>query len=166
MCASLCDAVVEKNNSAQILEQIYKANLFIVPLDEYGKWYRYHKLFAELLWARIEKSDTCRLNQSHLRASLWFEKHQYADEAILHAMSGKDMDRVVDLMEKFGTDYLYRGKRKTVYRWLSLLPEALIKKSYHIQYRSCMGHLPGKNQFHISESKRAPERCGNAFFTT
>ena len=129
MCSSLCDAVTRTKNSGLILEEIEKANLFVVPLDEQGKWFRYHHLFAELLVAGLEKLDSRRLTQSHLRASSWFETHHYADEAIFHAMSAKDINRVTDLMEKFGADYLYRGKRKTVYRWLSLLPDTFIENS-------------------------------------
>jgi LuxR family maltose regulon positive regulatory protein len=50
-CGPLCDAVVLDPTAIgqATLHYLERANLFIVPLDNERRWYRYHHLFAELL---------------------------------------------------------------------------------------------------------------------
>lgn len=129
MCGPLCDAVLQADDSTRMLRDICKANLFVVPIDNKGEWYRYHHLFAELLLSRQKKTTTDKSLLFHHRASQWFERHLFIDEAVQHAINAQDMTRAADLIEKYGADYILRGKRKTVYRWFEMLPEAIIKSN-------------------------------------
>lgn len=129
LCGSLCEDLTGMDNSSQILSEIYNANLFIIPLDNKGRWYRYHHLFAQLLKDKLEKSWPDTIGGLHLKASKWFERYNFSDEAIHHALKGDDIERATELMEKFGVDCLYHGKRATVYRWLKMLPEETIKNN-------------------------------------
>ena len=45
----LCNAVTGRTDSAALLEKLFTANLFLIPLDDEQQWYRYHHLFADLL---------------------------------------------------------------------------------------------------------------------
>ena len=48
-CAPLCDAALESDDAALVLAELDRSNLFLVALDERRQWYRYHRLFRDLL---------------------------------------------------------------------------------------------------------------------
>ena len=75
LSASLCDAILEQSGSQQMLEQLERANLFIVSLDRQRRWYRYHALFAEALRHRLEQTQPALVPILHHRASQWYARH-------------------------------------------------------------------------------------------
>ena len=83
----LCDAVTGRNDSQQLLEQVERANLFLVPLDEVRGLWRYHELFAELLGARLRRQHPGRVPELHRRAAAWSEGHGLVDDAVRHALA-------------------------------------------------------------------------------
>ena len=94
LSAPLCDAVIDKPGSQAYLEQLDRANLFLIPLDEEQHWYRYHHLFAEFLRKQIKQLCPERIPQLHQRASDWFAANHMPSEAIRHALAAGDIDRV------------------------------------------------------------------------
>ena len=94
LCGPLCDAVL-LNLSAygqETLEYLERANLFIVPLDDERRWYRYHHLFAELLQQRLHQTNAAStggevqdMAELHIRASIWYEDNGLEIEAFRHA---------------------------------------------------------------------------------
>src|SRR4030042_5574975 len=86
MSAPLCNAVLNRNDSQQILEMLEKNNMFVIPLDEERNWYRYHHLFADLLKQRLNLSDKEAVIELHNKACNWFEQHSMFDLAIGHAL--------------------------------------------------------------------------------
>ena len=125
MCGPLCDAVLqdEHHSAQQILESIQQANLFLVPLDNERRWYRYHHLFGDLLRKRLGQSTGISINQLHIRASMWFEKHGFGIEAFQHAAAAHDLDRAIRLIEADGTPLYLRGAVDPVLNWLESLPQ-------------------------------------------
>lgn len=99
--ASLCGALmgIPEHEAQQRLTQIEQANLFVIPLDETRRWYRYHHLFADVLQARLNSLHPERLTALHHRASQWFEQAVSYTDAIKHAMLANDGERVADLIE-------------------------------------------------------------------
>ena len=104
MCGPLCDAVLGsasasgQETSQETLEYLEHANLFIVPLDNERRWYRYHHLFAELLRQRLHQSASSGseegdLAEYHIRASRWYEDHHLELEAFQHAAAANDIER-------------------------------------------------------------------------
>ncbi len=128
--ATLCDAVMGREDSARLLAALRSGDLFLVPLDSLGQWARYHSLFAEAMQreARRRLGDE-RLQQLAARASLWYEEHGFIAEAIETALNAAAFNRAASLIERFIERYqqsnassipeLYR-----LYRWLERLPEA------------------------------------------
>ncbi|MBE9226349.1 tetratricopeptide repeat protein [Phormidium sp. LEGE 05292] len=102
MCASLCEAVVGENsvNGADILEQLERQKLFVVPLDENRTWYRYHHLFAESLLHILHRTQADRLLKSHFLAAQWYEQQGMITEAIQHAIAAKAFEYAVSLIER------------------------------------------------------------------
>lgn len=87
LCAPLCDAVLQRDDSQSVLEQLESANLFLVPLDDERRWYRYHQLFADLLRQQLRREKPVHESVLHRRASDWFEQSGFIDEAVRHALA-------------------------------------------------------------------------------
>src|SRR5205085_8256235 len=101
LTASLCDAITGRIDSERMLEQLEHANLFLIPLDETGQWYRYHALFAEAMQHEARR----RLGEDYLRslyekASRWYEEYGLLAEAIEVALTARDFARAADLIER------------------------------------------------------------------
>ena len=101
LCGDLCDALTESQShiSQSILEYLDRANLFLVSLDDKRGWFRYHHLFADILRARLNQSQSDLVPRLHLRASEWYEQNGLINEAIQHASSANNNERVAELIE-------------------------------------------------------------------
>jgi LuxR family maltose regulon positive regulatory protein len=99
LTGSLCDALTDQGNGQATLELLERANLFVVPLDDERRWYRYHRLFADLLRERSRKAHREQIPTLHRRASEWYERQGLLSDAIHHAGATKDFERVADLAE-------------------------------------------------------------------
>ena len=123
LTGALCDAVTGKSNSQTILEQLEKAHLFITPLDSYGKWYRYHRLFSELLRLKLRTQGNIAETELHKRATKWYEANEYFHEAIHHALLGQDWTQAGKLIGELSDSMLKQGKLITVIEWCQKLPQ-------------------------------------------
>ena len=104
-----------------------RAGLFLVPLDEVRGWWRYHHLFADLLRARLEQQPG-RAGQLHRRAAAWYDERGLADDAIRHAAAAGEMTWAARLIEEHFDDlFNLRGEGATIQRWLSALPDDLVR---------------------------------------
>jgi LuxR family maltose regulon positive regulatory protein len=122
LCGSLCEAVTGQADGRETLRKLEQANLFIVPLDDDGRWYRYHHLFAEVLQARLRQSQPELLAGLHARASQWYEVHGSIGEAVQHALAAGNTVRAADLIERERWTLLGRGEANTLRSWLDQLP--------------------------------------------
>jgi LuxR family maltose regulon positive regulatory protein len=123
----ICDAVIGRSGSQEALEQLDKVNMFIVPLDLSRTWYRYHRLFSELLRHQrhlVGKStDEAMLHQ---RASQWFEAEGYLDEAIQHSIAAQDWMKAAVLIGQVSDGMLKHGEIVSLRGWLDKLPKELL----------------------------------------
>jgi len=128
LSGELCDAVTGQAGSQRVLEEVERAGLFLVPLDEVRGWWRYHHLFADLLRARLQQERPGRVPELHRNAATWYDDHGLADEAIWHAMAAGDMVWAARLIERhFDTVFYLRGEGATIQRWISALPDDLVQ---------------------------------------
>jgi LuxR family maltose regulon positive regulatory protein len=125
----LSDAVTGGRDGQQMLERLEDANLFVLPLVDERPWYRYHRLFADLLRTRLEDGPDVRVSELHLRASLWFEESGAMHDAIGHAIDAGDAQRLRHLVEMHGMPMLMRGELTTLLGWISSLPEDAVVSS-------------------------------------
>jgi LuxR family transcriptional regulator, maltose regulon positive regulatory protein len=100
LSAPLCDAILEQSGSQQALEQLERANLFVVSLDMQRHWYRYHALFAEALRHRLEQTQPAFVPILHHRASQWYAQQGRLNEAISHAITAQEWQWAADLIER------------------------------------------------------------------
>ena len=123
--ASLCDAVTGRTDSAGRLDQLLAANLFIIPLDDEGHWYRYHHLFAEFLQHKLRREQPELAPELHRRASRWYEQRDMPAPAIEHALAAGDDARVVALLEHNGWRLITHGSSRAYMQWVRALPAAV-----------------------------------------
>lgn len=134
MCAPLCDAVTGRDDGQEMLERLERDNLFLVPLDDEGRWYRYHHLFSDFLLRSLRNTSPDELPGLHRRACDWFERDRLAAEAVGHALAAGDTNWAADLVEKIARTTLRRGELSKLRRWLEALPEDLV----HSRPRLCL----------------------------
>ncbi|GGN94826.1 LuxR C-terminal-related transcriptional regulator [Saccharibacillus kuerlensis] len=125
LCGPLCDAVVHDSSVCghEVLIDLNAQNLFIVPLDNERKWYRYHHLFADLLRKRLlESTAKSEVAELHERASFWHEQNGGEIEAFRHASQSRDIERAAHLLEGGGMPLHLRGAGGAALKWLEGLP--------------------------------------------
>ena len=99
----LCDAVTGASGGQEMLERLERRNLFVVPLDDERRWYRYHHLFADLLQARLYQSEPDRVARLLSRAAEWCEGEGQVAEAVGYALAAQDFERAAGLVERTGS---------------------------------------------------------------
>ncbi|MBK7896527.1 MAG: AAA family ATPase [Anaerolineaceae bacterium] len=124
ICGPLGDALTQSTAGQEILEYLEYSNLFLIPLDEERRWYRYHQLFAEVLQQRLQQTQAARLPVLHHRASEWLNQNGLAHEAINHALAGQDFEQAARLIERIHSVKWQTGEIKTLQSWLAVLPAA------------------------------------------
>src|SRR5262252_7998327 len=127
VCGPLCDAVTGRTGGQEMLEELDRANLFVVPLDEVRHWWRYHHLFADLLRARLERERPAALPGLHHAAAAWHEKNGFADEAVRHAVAAGETGWAALLVERYVETLLRRSEGATLERWLAVLPAESVR---------------------------------------
>ncbi|MEK2610322.1 LuxR C-terminal-related transcriptional regulator [Pseudomonas shirazensis] len=123
-CAELCDALRARQDSDGILRYLQAHQVFLVPLDEHGHWYRYHHLFSDLLRSRQHSAPLADL---HLRACRWFQAQGLLDEAVEHALRAGHLDVAADLVQSLSEEQLLAEQNVgMLLRWKMDLPDSLL----------------------------------------
>jgi LuxR family transcriptional regulator, maltose regulon positive regulatory protein len=129
MCGSLC-AAISPNSAApgqNMLDTIERANLFVIPLDNERRWYRYHHLFADLLRQRLHQQAADSVPELHRRASQWYEQNGSPTDAVRHALAAEDFERAARLIELAWPAMDGNFQAGTWLSWVKSLPDALIR---------------------------------------
>src|SRR5690606_8105170 len=123
LCGSLCDAVTGKNGSQEMLETLERENLFLVPLDDSRQWFRYHRLFVDVLSEQLHHNHADEVPDLHRRAARWYLAHEQAEPAFRHALEGDDVELIIQIFERYLFAKIFGGELKVATRWLEALPE-------------------------------------------
>lgn len=136
LCSPLCDALLAQNKRAAgsgrhvesqgVLQSLLAANLFLAPLDEEGRWFRYHPLFRTFLRRELGKDDDSDEKSLHGHASAWYADNGFAEEAIRHAVAAGELDDAADLVGEAIRGLFKEGKLVAIRRFLEMLPEEAI----------------------------------------
>jgi len=126
LCGSLCDAVTGRDDGQTTLEMLAQANLFILPLDDERRWYRYHHLFADLLRHRLQQTLPAQWPDLHCRAAAWYEQRGFTNEAIDHALQAEAYTEAARLVDANAFTTLKHGEVMTVLGWLDRLPQETV----------------------------------------
>ncbi len=140
VCAAHLDAVLCRNDSAQYLSAITESgNMFLVSLDGERIWYRYHRLFGDVLRARLRERDPVRFRQLAACAADLLEAERDIDGAILQALAAEDRARAAQLVGREAVRLGFDGRAGVLARRLALLdertfseyPDAAMARAWH-----------------------------------
>ena len=126
-CSELCDAIRDAHDSAEILGFLAAHQVFLVPLDEHGHWYRYHHLFSDLLRTRPVAQAVLPAASLHLRACRWFNAQGLLDEAVEQALRAGHLDVAANLVQNLSEEQLLAEQNVgMLLRWKMDLPDSLL----------------------------------------
>jgi LuxR family maltose regulon positive regulatory protein len=123
----LCDALTEQNDGQLMLENLERVNLFLIPLDDERRWYRYHRLFSGLLRYRLERMYPALLPELHRRSAQWFERQGDVSKAIEHWIAAQDIATAARLVESIGLELLERSELRQLLAWIEPISDELIR---------------------------------------
>lgn len=129
MNAALCQAVTtnaSQKGCQEMLETLERSNLFVVPLDEQRQWYRFHDLFREALYARLQATCPESIPLLHIRAAHWYERAGEVREAITHALAAPDYTYAASLIEQAAPHAWLGGEVRSVFNWVQTLPDDVL----------------------------------------
>jgi LuxR family transcriptional regulator, maltose regulon positive regulatory protein len=163
MNAAACQAITASPTlqmSQQMLEEVERANLFVVPLDEQRQWYRYHDLFREVLLSTLHTSHPEMVPLLHRRAADFYEAHGQWHEAITHALLARDYSTAARLMEQTVEQFWLHGEAATIVRWVLALPEPLVREhacltlTVTLYLLNTVGHPTGEQRARVFQQAR------------
>ena len=124
----LCDALTGHDDGQQVLEALERANVFLVPLDDERRWFRYHHLFADALRARLLAEDPGRVPGLHLAAAGWLAEYGDLAGAIDHAMVSGDLEYAGAMVELALPEARKARQNRALLAWLNSLPDELLRR--------------------------------------
>jgi len=186
LCGSLCNAVFQDSTDSvqetavqgtgvrgtggqttegqKTLEYLDQANLFVVPLDNERRWYRYHHLFRDILRQRLGQSlSPAEIAACHLRASLWYEKNgdeaeNFLAEAFQHAFAAGDFRRAAGLAEAAYQDMDNRFQSAAWLGWVKKLPEDVVRIRPVLSTQMALAFMdagePEASEAHLQDAER------------
>ena len=172
LSGDLCNAVTGRTGSQSLLEQVERAGLFLVPLDEVRGWWRYHHLFADLLRARLQQEQADRVVLLHRNAATWCQEHGLPDDAVRHAVAAGEMTWAARLIEQYFDELYYLGgEGTTLQRWLSALPDDLARSRPRLllaqaQLAIASGRVEAMEPLLDEAERAAPAAAGEPFEPT
>jgi LuxR family transcriptional regulator, maltose regulon positive regulatory protein len=123
MCGPLCDAVLDLDGSADVLADLQRSNLLLVPLDRHQEWYRYHHLFHDMLLAELRRREPGLMPVLYRRAAQWYEHHGAPGEALGYWMKAGDVDATARLAATLTLPTYQLGRAVTAERWFRWLED-------------------------------------------
>jgi len=130
LSADLCLHMTEGDYTRDMLDELERKNLFVIPLDSKSQWYRYHPLFAQMLQRRLQSTGSPSIPDLHKRASAWYADHGYLEEAFHHAFSSNDLEFAAGLVESKFMTLIYSYEWTIARRWLESLPEETLERRF------------------------------------
>jgi LuxR family transcriptional regulator, maltose regulon positive regulatory protein len=122
--ARLCHAVTGLDDAQDMLDELDRRNLFVIPLDHRRQWFRYHHLFAE--WLRLQAPDDPQ--ERHRRAADWLDHHRMPGDAIRHYVAAGDADRGAQIIDRERWILVGQGREETLREWTQLLPREALRR--------------------------------------
>ncbi|MEQ8673740.1 MAG: LuxR C-terminal-related transcriptional regulator [Aggregatilineales bacterium] len=129
LTGDLCRAVSGMDDSDRLLDDLYTDNIFLTSLDDYGGWYRYHHLFADVLRQRLMQQMPDSVDRLHGKAARWYVENGFTHPAINHFLAARDVGAAHDLIAEHYWSLLQRGDLITVRGWLGQLPDQIVADS-------------------------------------
>jgi LuxR family transcriptional regulator, maltose regulon positive regulatory protein len=158
LTGSLCDALLDRTDSARRLVELERANLFLISLDERRRWYRYHHLFGDLLANELSLAMPDEVVPLHRRAYEWHLREGLVAEAITHAIAAGEYSQAAGLIAASWLDFVNRGELATVEAWTRALPPKLAESDPRLSVARAWMLLVLGRPGEVEAEARAAER--------
>jgi LuxR family maltose regulon positive regulatory protein len=147
LSADLCNTLTGRSDSQAVLERLENANLFIIPLDDHRRWYRYHHLFADLLRNYLKQALPNHIVELHHKASQWYEEQNYMENALAHAAAIPDYGMVENILCNHALSMIDHGYTRLVNHWLKCLPTEVLEDNpvLGLCMSICAHHVPPRD---------------------
>jgi len=142
--ASLCDAVTSREDSSNMIFALERDNIFLNPLDHRGEWFRYHHLFADLLFHKLKESSPGIIPTLHYRAANWFLEKGEPGEAIRYAQKADNQELVAEILDKNLEEIIEKEGPGVVIRCLDNFSSSTLKKYPQLAVQRSWFHLVHK----------------------
>jgi LuxR family maltose regulon positive regulatory protein len=129
LCAPLCNAFLDRNDSQVMLERLEREDLFLFSLDGERRLFRYHRLFRDLLKKRLSQVYVSEMTGLHRRAFQWYQENGFKTEAVDHALDAGDEQKAADLIADIAEMDWDRGRESQLLTWFRILPDSIIASS-------------------------------------
>jgi LuxR family maltose regulon positive regulatory protein len=139
LCAPLCESLAGTSSSRELFGLAEKRQLLLAPLDQEGRWYRYHPLLAEYLTQRLASELSNEIPGLHQRAALWFASQELWTDAVQHAIAGGDAVRALSWIKNCAMPLVKRGDLFTLLGWQRLFPAALMQSQPEVRLANAWG---------------------------
>ncbi len=160
LCGPLCDAVLEQEGTGQVLAALARTNLFLLPLDDRGEWYRFHHLFAQLLRVELEHREPGLAPTLHRRAFAWHRDHGSVDEAIRRAQEAGAFPEAIEAVAGAWLPTASKGRQATVLGWLQGFPPELRREDPRLLLVEAWTLLLSGRREEAAEAIASLERVG------
>jgi len=144
LTGALCDALTRRTDGQVTLTGLEHANLFVVPLDDERRWYRYHHLFADAIRNRLHQTHPDWIPGLHRCAAEWYERHGFVTDAISHALAGGDKERAARLVELNALPLVMRRELVTLANWLKAVETLLHERPWLCVYQAWVLFFTGQ----------------------
>ena len=150
--AQLSDAALDREDSASLLVDLERSNLFLVPLDSQGEWFRYQHLFGELLQLELTAADPTAAARIHGRASSWFRERELVEEAVEHAFAAGDETTAAQIVAEHYRTVMETAASIMIVHWVERLStDALLQ---HPALAAAAGLVAAVNGRPLDERRR------------
>ncbi len=145
LSAPLCDAMLDRTDSQEMLHKIERANLFIVPLDNRRRWFRYHHLFAEILQSHLREIYPDHIAELQQRACKWLQQNGYPDKAVSHALAAGDLETAAQIIDTSALQAVIVFDLTKLSQWINRFSNDLLSKRPRLGiYSALANYLMGE----------------------
>jgi LuxR family transcriptional regulator, maltose regulon positive regulatory protein len=134
MSVPLCQAITGESSAAELLDRIERTNLLLVPLDGRRQWYRYHRLFSDLLQAELTRRSPELVRTLHQRAAAWHHRHGSVGETFEHTIRAGDYSAAAEIITGAWPTMVSSGRSATLRRWLESFPAEELRAAPELCY--------------------------------
>ncbi len=161
----LCTKVTGTTDAAPILERLMHMNLFLIPLDPRRQWYRYHHIFSEVIRRQVAILDPELISATLRKAATWLAHNSHLEDALRCAVRSNDFEFAAELMEDFITDYIETFDISSGLRWISKLPESVLKQRPLLRLQQCCFHSALMEFSEVKEILSCIEKSGESDYS-
>lgn len=159
LSADLCRAVTGETDSEDFLDQLERQELFLLPLDEERRWFRYHQLFAKFLQRRLEREHAAEIPFLHTAAARWFSASGQTADALAHALAARDIGLAVEIVEKDAPGLVQSSYMATALGLVAQLPKTELAQRPRlliaVAWAQCLTHHPFEAEQALSSAMLA-----------